>query len=152
AVYWLQQHRIALFQAWFFNPANTFSPLAGSMFAAYLMAPMGNDSLARFMQIGPWVLIFLAVGDLGRGAGASAPAAALAGFAAAVSRPFISQAVLVKDDLFVTAFFLVALGALTTRRSSVRSSSLATRGSEQIGCKQNREILAPLRAGIALGL
>jgi 4-amino-4-deoxy-L-arabinose transferase-like glycosyltransferase len=132
AVFWLQQHQMGLFQTWFFNPANTFSPLAGSMFAAYLIGPMGNDSLARFMQLGVWVLIFLAVMKLARSAGASSGAVALAGLAAAVSRPFVSQAVLVKDDLFVTAFFLVAVLAVTDQRSN--------------------KTIAALRAGVAVGL
>ena len=38
AVFWLQKRRIVLFQTWFFNPANTYSPLAGSMFMTWLLA------------------------------------------------------------------------------------------------------------------
>jgi hypothetical protein len=132
AVDWLQQHRITLYQVWFFNPANTFSPLAGSIFATWLLAPMENDSLVRFMQIGPWILTLLAAANLARNAGAGVPVAALAAFAAVVSRPFLSEAVLVKDDLFVVAFFLVGVRAL-----------LVSRPGDQ---------LAPLRAGAAFGL
>ena len=123
AILWLQKKRIVLFQTWFFNPANTYSPLAGSMFAAWLMAPMGNDSLARFVQLGPWVLVLFAMMNLCRNAGATAPAAALMGLAAVLSRPFISESILAKDDLFVAAFFLVAAEALTRDRTCRRFSA-----------------------------
>jgi hypothetical protein len=123
AVLWLQKKRIVLFQTWFFNPANTFSPLAGSMFATWLLAPMGNDTLARFVQVGPWFLIFFSVMNLGRSSRAAAPSAALAGLAAVMSRPFISQCILAKDDLFVAGFFLSAVSAISADRMSSRFGS-----------------------------
>jgi hypothetical protein len=113
AIFWLQQHRIVVFQAWFFNPANTYSPLAGSMFVTYLLAPIGNDALARFVQIGPWILILFTTINLARSGGALPVAAALAGLATVLSRPFISECILAKDDLFVAAFFLVVVAGLS---------------------------------------
>jgi hypothetical protein len=132
AVLWLQKKRIVLFQAWFFNPANTYSPLAGSMFELWLLAPIGNDALARFAQAGPWILIFFAVTNLAADAGAARPAAALIGLAAVLSRPFVGESILVMDDLFVTALFLTAVAALSPHRCSARFGAL--------------------RVGIALGL
>jgi hypothetical protein len=132
AVLWLQKKRIVLFQAWFFNPANTYSPLAGSMFDLWLLAPIGNDALARFVQAGPWILILFAVTNLARSAGAASPAAALIALATVLSRPFLSESVLAKDDLFVAAFFLTAVAALSPDRCSGRFGAL--------------------RVGIALGL
>jgi len=132
AVLWLQKKRIVLFQAWFFNPANTYSPLAGSIFDVWLLAPIGNDALARFVQVGPWILILFAVTDLARNAGAALPAAALIGSATVLSRPFIGESILAKDDLFVAAFFLTAVAALSPDRCSARFGAL--------------------RVGIALGL
>lgn len=120
AVLWLQKKRITLFQTWFFNPANTYSPLAGSVFVAWLMAPLGNDALARFVQVGPWFLILISIFEIGTSAGASLPAAALAALAAALARPFIGEAVLAKDDLFVAAFFLAAVAALAPGRMASR--------------------------------
>ncbi|MGD0389630.1 MAG: phospholipid carrier-dependent glycosyltransferase, partial [Tepidisphaeraceae bacterium] len=132
AVLWLQKKRIVLFQAWFFNPANTYSPLAGSMFDLWLLAPIGNDALARFAQAGPWIMIFFAVTNLARSAGAALPAAALVGLATVLSRPFVAESVLAMDDLFVAAFFLTAVAALSPDRCSARFGAL--------------------RVGIALGL
>jgi hypothetical protein len=115
AVTWLQSHRLGIFQVWFFNPANTYSPLAGSMFDLWLLGPMGNDSLARFVQLGPWILIFLCVVRIAIRAGAQTSGAALVGLATVLSRPFIGEATLPMDDLFVAAFFLAAVCALVGR-------------------------------------
>jgi hypothetical protein len=123
AVLWLQKKRIVLFQTWFFNPANTYSPLGGSMFMIWLLAPIGNDALARFVQVEPWVLIFFAMMTLGRSGGAAAPAAALVALATVLSRPFISESILAKDDLFVAAFFLSVASALSPDRISARFGS-----------------------------
>ncbi len=120
AVLWLQKKRITLFQTWFFNPANTYSPLAGSVFIAWLLAPLGNDALARFVQVGPWVLILISIIEIASSAGASLPAAALAALAAVLARPFIGEAVIPKDDLFVAAFFLAAVAALARDRMASR--------------------------------
>jgi hypothetical protein len=107
AVQWLQTHRLGLYQTWFYNPANTYSPLAGSMFIAWLIAPMGNDVLARFVEAGPLLLIYLAMLELMRRMGAGTAVAALLAVAACISRPMLSQVVLAKDDLFLAAFFIV---------------------------------------------
>jgi hypothetical protein len=120
AVLWLQKKRIALFQTWFFNPANTYSPLAGSTFITWLLAPLGNDALARFVQVGPWFLILISIIEIATSAGASLPAAALAALAAVLARPFIGEAVIPKDDLFVAAFFLAAVAALARDRMNSR--------------------------------
>jgi len=132
AVVWLQEKRISLFQTWFFNPANTYSPLAGSMFAAWLMAPMGNDALARFVQVMPWALILFSLMTLCRDCGAPSMAAALAAVGAVLSRPFLSESILAKDDLFVAAFFISAVAGLSRGRISGR--------------------FAAARVGIAIGL
>jgi len=107
AVQWLAHRRIDLFATWFFNPANTYSPLAGSLFDCFLLAPVGNDALARFVQIGPLLLIFFSLIQLGRRCGGSTPLAAILALAAVLSRPLLSQSDLAKDDLFVAAFFCV---------------------------------------------
>jgi hypothetical protein len=120
AVLWLQKRRIALFQTWFFNPANTYSPLAGSVFITWLLAPLGNDALVRFVQVGPWFLILISIIEIATSAGASLSAAALAALAAVLARPFIGEAVIPKDDLFVAAFFLAAVAALARERMASR--------------------------------
>ncbi len=128
AVEWLQEHRLSLFQTWFFNPANTFSPLAGSLFQAFLIAPLHNDALARFAQIAPWAMVFLIAAQLG----SDRRCAAVAALALVLSRPFISESILAKDDLFVAAFFLAAVAELSPGRISTS--------------------LSPFRLGIAIGL
>jgi hypothetical protein len=132
AVDWMQHGRLTLYQAWLFNPANTYSPLAGSMFVYWLMAPLGNDVLARFVQAPALLLIFVALADLCRGLGAPAKTAAVLATAAVLSRPLFSQTLLTKDDLFVTAFFTAALAGLAPDRL--------------------RDRLGPWRVGVALGL
>jgi hypothetical protein len=109
AVQWLQRGRIGLFQTWFFNPANTYSPLAGSVWATWLLAPMGSDILARLVELGPLLLLFLLIIQLCQEQGMGAAGATVLAAAAALSRPFFSESILAKDDLFVAAFFAAAL-------------------------------------------
>jgi 4-amino-4-deoxy-L-arabinose transferase-like glycosyltransferase len=132
AVQWLKTGRLALLPVWFFNPANSYSPLAGSTFVAWLMGPMGNDVLARFVEAPALVFLFLAVIQLCRTLGASMTVAALLGLAVACARPFISQTILAKDDLPLAAFLTVAMLSLSTDRL--------------------RDLLGPWRLGVAIGL
>jgi len=132
AVQWLQHGRIDLFQTWLFNPANTFSPLAGSVFHTWLLGPIGNDTLAHFASAPMVVLLFLAVVSIARSAGASMFIAVLIGGGLALSHPIVSQVDKAKDDLFLAAFFAVAVGAMSRERLQDR--------------------LAPWRIGTAVGL
>ena len=77
AVQWLQTGRLGLYPAWFYNPANSYSPLAGSTFIAWLLAPIGNDTLARFVGVGPFLLLFFAMVSVCRRIGADARVAVL---------------------------------------------------------------------------
>src|SRR5258708_18924921 len=131
AVHWLQQGRLALFPGWFFKPAHSFSPLAGSTCIAWVLAPMGSDVLARFAQAPALVLLCLAMIELCRSLGMSGVGASLVAVATALSRPFISEVLLAKDDIFLAAFFIVAVAGF---------------GSPA------RDRFRPWRIGIALGL
>ena len=113
AVHWLQQGSLARYETWYYNPANTFSPLAGSMFLAWWMAPLGNDILARFGQAPALVLIAAATLRLCRDLGAPRFVPAMLALSVVLCRPIISQAQIAKDDLFLAAFFLAALSSLT---------------------------------------
>jgi cytoskeletal protein RodZ len=132
AVQWLQTGRMGLYEAWYYNPANSYSPLGGSVFLTWLMAPMQNDSIARFVGVGPLLMLLIAMLNLCRRFGMASGVAALVAATCALARPFASQAILAKDDLFVAAFFVLAVDALSRHRLSTRSG--------------------PFRAGIALGL
>ena len=132
AVQWLQTGHLSLLPVWFFNPANSYSPLAGSTFVAWLMGPMGNDVLARFVEAPALVFLFLGVVQLSRALGANIIVAALLGLAVACARPFISQTILAKDDLPLAAFLVAAMVALSTDRL--------------------RDSLGPWRLGVAVGL
>lgn len=132
AVQWLQTGKLGLYEAWFYNPANSYSPLAGSVFIEWLLAPLGNDMLARFVQAGPLVLLFVAVLNLGRRLGAEARVAAMIAAAAVLARPIIGQTILAKDDLFAAAFFVLAVDAMSRARLETK--------------------YGPWREGIALGL
>jgi hypothetical protein len=116
AVTWLQTGKIGLFETWFHNPANTYSPLAGSMFMAWLIAPVGNDALARFTQAPAMVFLMLGMIQLCRALGATVVISTVIATAAVLSRPFVSQSILAKDDLFVAAFFASAAVALAPNR------------------------------------
>jgi hypothetical protein len=120
AVQWLQTGRIGLYEAWYYNPANSFSPLAGSTFIAWLIAPAGNDVLARFVEVGPLILLFVATINLCRAAGMTITAASILAAAIVLLRPFASQTILAKDDLFVAAFFAVLIDAMRRLRLEQR--------------------------------
>lgn len=132
AVHWLQTGRLGLFETWFFNPANTYSPLAGSTFIAWWMAPLGSDVLARIVQQPPVFLAFFALIRLARGMGICAAMASVAALALVVCRPFARQCFVEKDDLYVAAFFLAAAAGLAKDRL--------------------RDPLGPWRIGVAVGM
>ena len=129
---WMQTGRIGLYNTWFFNPANTYSPLAGSTFLVWLIAPIGADQLAQFVQMPALILIFLAIIQIARSLGVRLSVASLAATGALLSRPFVSEAILIKDDHFIAAFFLAIVAGLMQERLNDR--------------------LGPWRIGIGLGL
>lgn len=112
AVQWLQTGKLGWFETWFHNPANTYSPLAGSMFLAWWMAPLGNDFVARYGQMPALALLLLTSARLARDLGVRPAPAAMLALAAVLCRPVIGQTQLAKDDLFVAAFFVSALSSL----------------------------------------
>jgi hypothetical protein len=132
AVRWLQTGRLVLHEVWFFNPANTYSPLAGSTFIAWWFAPLGNDWLARFVQVPGLALTFVGMIRLGRLLGAPLAVAALVALAAVLSKPFMRQILVTKDDLYLAGFFLAAVVALPRENLTGR--------------------LGPWRVGVAVGL
>jgi hypothetical protein len=132
AVSWLRSGKLGLFPVWFFNPANSFSPLAGSAFIAWLLAPLNDPVLARAVQAPPLILLFLATLQLGRALGLSEIVAALIAVGCAVSRPFNSEVMAARDDVFLAAFVVVALAGC---------------GGEAV-----RDRFAPWRIGLAVGL
>jgi hypothetical protein len=132
AVQWLMSGHVGLYTTWFFNPANTYSPLAGSTFIAWLIGPISNDVLVRFVQVQPLMMMFFGLVELCRALGVRANVAAVVALAAVLSRPLLSQSFEVKDDLFAAAFFLAAVEGLAPRKVGDR--------------------LGPWRVGAALGL
>lgn len=129
---WLHDHRLTFFATWFSNPANSYSPLAVETFITWLMAPVGNDLLAHYVQIPGLFCLYLAAVAVMEGAGVARIIAVLIAIAAITSRPFISQSILVKDDLFVATFFLIIVA----------------------GCRADliRDRIGPWRLGVAAGL
>ena len=149
AVQWLQRGRIGLFPTWFFNPANGYSPLAGSAFVAWLMVPFGSDVMARFVQVPALLFTGLGVYRLARQVAPVAAEAAtpvepvrsgfpavsqsvMAAAAAVLCRPLFMASLTGKDDLFVAFTFAAALVALAPDRAA--------------------EPFGALRLGLALGL
>jgi hypothetical protein len=94
------------------------------MFITWLLAPVGNDSLARFVQAIPWLLLLFSMFSLARGLGASPLTAALIAAATVLSRPFLSESIIAKDDLFVAAFFVTAIAQFARSRRCERFSAL----------------------------
>jgi len=113
AAQWIQHGRLGLYEIWFHNPANTYSPLAGSVFIAWWVAPLGNDALARFVQLPALALLVVSMVNWCRQLGASLALASVLAVGAVLARPLVSQAILAKDDLYVAAFFMAALVGLT---------------------------------------
>ncbi len=118
AVQWLQRRRIGVFPTWFFNPANGYSPLAGSTFIAWLMVPFGSDVLARYVQVPALLCVGLGVYRLARQLLAPPAVAAAVAVAAVSCRPLFVAAVVGKDDLFVAFTFVAAAVALAADRSA----------------------------------
>src|SRR5258706_9780 len=96
AALWLRTGHLALLETWFFNPANTYSPLAGSTFVAWWLAPVGSDVLARNVQSPALLLIFFAAIRLMRSLGVRAAVAALLALALLLARPFVRQSIIEK--------------------------------------------------------
>lgn len=132
AVQWLKTGWLGTYDAWFVNPANTYSPLAGSVLMTWWIAPVGCDVLVRTCQMPALILIFFAMSELLTSLGLRRGNAAIVAAATVLCRPFVSQTILVKDDLFVAAFFLCFVA----------------------GCARGRleDRLAPWRLGVAAGL
>jgi hypothetical protein len=116
AVHWLESGRISLFEAWFFNPANTYSPLAGSTFIAWWIAPLGNDVVARNVQVPALFLIFSASFRLLRAVGLRSSLAAVIALSILLAKPFVRQSLIEKDDLYLAAFFACAAAGCASER------------------------------------
>jgi hypothetical protein len=112
AVQWIQTGTLGLYPTWYWNPAATYSPASSSTFMAWLMAPPHNDVFVRFVQLPPLIFIFTLVARLCREFGCSRTLAGLIAAAAALSRPFFSESLIPKDDLFITALFGMAVLSL----------------------------------------
>lgn len=122
AVQWLQTGRLGLYESWYYNPANSYSPLGGSAYIAWLIAPFGNDVFARFVAVGPLIFLWFAMLNLVRSLGASVSVASVLALSAVLVRPFVSQTVLAKDDLFVAAFFIYIVDAIAQLRRGTSTS------------------------------
>jgi len=116
AVRWLHTGRLSLWETWFFNPANTYSPLAGSTFVAWWIAPVGHDALARNVQSPALLLIFFAGLRLMRAIGVRAGVAGVLALALLLARPFVRQSIIEKDDLYLVAFFGCAAAGMARER------------------------------------
>lgn len=121
AIHWLQQRTLAMYDVWFWMPANTYSPLAGTAFTVWLFGSLGNDVLARGVQLPTLAILFVAIFKICRSLGSSPTLAALIAIAGILSRPFLSQVLTPKDDLFVCAFFLATIASLTPNNLSDRT-------------------------------
>jgi hypothetical protein len=131
AVQWIQTHRLGIYPTWYWNPAASYSPGTGSVFMAWWMAPAGNDVFVRFVQLPPLVFLFFLVVRLCRLLGCSLSVGGLVGLATVLSRPLFSEAIIPKDDLYVTSFIIAAILSLSD--------------------KPIRDRLGPWRVGVALG-
>jgi len=140
AIGWLQSGHLKLFEAWYWNPANSFSPLAAEAFMAWAIAPMQSDIFVRYVQTPALLIVGLAMYRIGRHLGARPIVAACVAVAAMLSRSIFAQATLVKDDLFVAAFFLTAVAAM------------GEVGSQNEEGETHHDPIAPWRIGIAVGL
>lgn len=132
AVHWLQNRSLAMYDVWYWMPANTYSPLAGTTWTVWLMVFLGNDALARFVQLLAVALLLPSLIALLRGVGVRPMVATPISAAAILSGPVITQALLPKDDLFVLAILVAII-------SACRPDEL-------------RGAYGPLRIGLLLGL
>src|SRR5690606_30744637 len=99
AARWIQEQRIGLVDFAYWLPANTYSPLGGSVWIAWWLAPIGNDALARFVQLPAWLLLYAAILRLLAMLNVRPTLATPVAIAAVVSHPFILQLPMAKDDI-----------------------------------------------------
>lgn len=130
AVQWMQTGRLGIFPTWYWNPAASYSPASGSTFMAWWMILAGNELFVRFVQIPALLLIFCLIARFCLEMKMPAALAGLIAVAATLSRPLFSEAIIPKDDLYVTAFVLAALRCL---------------------CQPHLPLAAP-RLGLAMGM
>lgn len=130
-IQWMQTGRLGVYPSWYWNPAASYSPATGMTFMAWLMEPAGCDVFVRFVQVPPLLFIFFLTVRFCRIMGCARTAAGLLGIAATLSRSLFSEALIPKDDLFITAFVAAAV-------LSLPGDSLKDR-------------LGPWRVGIAFG-
>jgi hypothetical protein len=131
AVQWIQTGKLGIYPTWYWNPAASYSPATSSTFMAWWMAPVQGDVLVRFVQLPALMLIFFLTVRLCRLLGCGRTLAGLIAVAAALSRPLFSEAMVQKDDLYVTAFIAAAVLALAHENV--------------------RDRLGPWRVGVTLG-
>ncbi len=115
AVQWIQTGRLDIYPSWYWNPAASYSPATGSTFMAWWMCLANNDVFVRFVQIPPLLFIFVLVVRCCRLLGCDRTLAGLIAVAATLSRPLFSEAIIPKDDLYVTAFITAAVLAMSRR-------------------------------------
>ncbi len=113
---WLQCGGIDLQPIWFHNPGNTYSPVWASCLFAWFMLPMGNDLLARFVQVPFLILCGLCVYQLLRRAEVDAFVAAGAGAMLCLARPFMGEGFCAKDDVVLAAYVLCLVLSLAPDR------------------------------------
>ncbi|HSU69442.1 MAG TPA: hypothetical protein VLJ39_21330, partial [Tepidisphaeraceae bacterium] len=130
-IQWMQTGRLGIYPTWYWNPAASYSPATGMTFMAWLMMPAGSDVFVRYVQAPALLFIFFLTARFCRLMGCTRTAAGLLGIAATLSRSLFSEALIPKDDLFITAFVAAAVLSL--------------------GRDQLQDRLGPWRAGIALG-
>jgi hypothetical protein len=136
AMEWLRSGRLSIVQTWYWNPTNTYSPMGAEAFIAWLIAPMGSDIFARYVQAPALLMLLLAMYRIARTLGASPRISAVVAAATVLSRSMFSQAGILKDDLFVAALLLTAAAALADVPEAKRAG----------------DRLSPWRVGIAAGL
>lgn len=113
---WLSTHRLSLFTVWFSNPANTYSPLAGEAFIAWLLAPVGNDMLSHFVQMPAMLLLYVASVEALGAVGVPVVLSVIGVLSVVLCQSLVTQSILVKNDLFVAAFFMAIVAGCSRER------------------------------------
>lgn len=106
-VHWLKDRELTMVFGMFLDPQLSYTPIAGELFFAWLIAPFGNDVAVRFGQMPFVVGAILALYTLWRRWNLPAFLAVAAAGLLLWYRPFLRQIVLPNNDIMLATWFLV---------------------------------------------
>lgn len=148
---WLQEGGLSVIPTPFGDPAPAYSPLNCELWYLWLLAPFGNDNLARVGQFPFLILALLSLYGIGRNLSLPRLAAVVVTVLFTLNPLVLNQSVCAEVDLALTACFLASVWLLLEYRRS-RSSSFAIASGLAAGLFLGTKYIAAIYFPVLLGL